>query len=203
MHGDDREKFLDELLDSALAHYGDAQPRPGLEKRVLAGLRARPAHVSFGWRLMTAGGMAAAAALAIFLIVIPKHQGERTNTVQTPVKTVPQVASNSDIQVLKSRRLPQPMDRTPAGFNRSRNAVAPHVRPQIARAVPASVTTVPRQAVFPSPTPLSRQEQLLLQLAQQAKPEELQALATRTSAPLQPIEVRPLDVPPLAEGPNQ
>src|SRR5215470_15520245 len=39
----ENEKRLDELLDSLLAGYSDAQPRPGLQTRLLANLRTRSA----------------------------------------------------------------------------------------------------------------------------------------------------------------
>lgn len=38
---DDRD-LLDDVLDRALAAHGRAEPRPGLEARVLAALRSRP-----------------------------------------------------------------------------------------------------------------------------------------------------------------
>src|SRR5574341_491526 len=60
------DRFVDELLDSALAHYAQAEARPGLEGRLLARLRAEPEPAAFGWRwlpLAAAASVVVAAAL--------------------------------------------------------------------------------------------------------------------------------------------
>ena len=45
---DDKEKrCIDELLDASLRHYASTEPRPGLEGRVLAGVRARQQSAPF------------------------------------------------------------------------------------------------------------------------------------------------------------
>ena len=54
MADQDKEKQLDDLLDSLLSHYASAEPRPGLETRVLASIRqARRAEkvrwMGLGW----------------------------------------------------------------------------------------------------------------------------------------------------------
>ena len=40
MNLDEKERFIDEWLDRTLTQYGQAEPRPGLENRVLAAVRA-------------------------------------------------------------------------------------------------------------------------------------------------------------------
>src|SRR2546423_12241288 len=67
----DKEQHLDQLLDSLLATYSDAKPRPGLEIRLLANLRAaeQQKSTSWRWRWLLAGATAA----LIFAIVMAIH----------------------------------------------------------------------------------------------------------------------------------
>ena len=39
--GDNEKRFVEELLDASLRHYANAKPHPGMEDRVLAGVRAQ------------------------------------------------------------------------------------------------------------------------------------------------------------------
>src|SRR5882672_3371384 len=59
-------RFVDDLLDAALERRRSVEPRAGLEKRILANLRARP-HTALllgSRRLEWAAGVAAALAIA-------------------------------------------------------------------------------------------------------------------------------------------
>lgn len=74
----ERERKLDRWLDEALSHYNDAEPRLGLERRVLARLQEeeKPAKRTVSWwRWMPA--LAAAAAVVIVAVavrpVLEKH----------------------------------------------------------------------------------------------------------------------------------
>ncbi len=52
MREDNRDRFAEELLDAALANCRGAEPRAGLEERVLANLREQPrAARPISWRL--------------------------------------------------------------------------------------------------------------------------------------------------------
>src|SRR5215831_12855549 len=62
----DKEKQLDHLLDSLLANYADAEPRPGFETRLRAVLRGPKPAFCFRW--LWAGAAAAVMAVAIFAI---------------------------------------------------------------------------------------------------------------------------------------
>src|SRR5205807_1861717 len=68
----DKNRDLDNLLDSLLASYSDAQPRPGLETRIMAQLRTETARKkSNRWSLswMWAGAAATVLALAVVLMI--------------------------------------------------------------------------------------------------------------------------------------
>jgi hypothetical protein len=144
----DNERRMDQLLDSLLAGYSDAGPRPGFESRLLANLReqATPQRSPAWGRIWAWTGITtAAAALAVILAV--SYFGR-----QVP-RTAP-VANHSPAPV------PQPM-RKPSAPQQV-VAVKAHHRKPVQRLVPTAVTAEVRQEVFPTPTPLSEQERFLL-----------------------------------------
>ncbi|HEY6252971.1 MAG TPA: hypothetical protein VI685_23685 [Candidatus Angelobacter sp.] len=62
----DQEKQLDHLLDSLLANYADAEPRPGFETRLRAALREPKPSFRFGW--LWAGAAAIVMAVTVFAV---------------------------------------------------------------------------------------------------------------------------------------
>src|SRR6185437_5251177 len=68
----DKRMQIDDMLDSLLANYSSAEPRPGLETRILANLRdAEKKKVPKGWwsfKWIWAGVVAAAIAIAMALV---------------------------------------------------------------------------------------------------------------------------------------
>ena len=71
MADQDNEKRLDQLLDSLLTTYSDVQPRPGLETRILATVRAQVPQSSRQWGIawIWAGAVITTLALAAVLLV--------------------------------------------------------------------------------------------------------------------------------------
>ena len=62
-------EFVDELLDAALSRYAASEPRAGLEERLLAELRARPAPPpAWGWPAAAGWQAAAVAAVVVALV---------------------------------------------------------------------------------------------------------------------------------------
>jgi hypothetical protein len=146
----DKQMQIDDMLDSLLANYSAAQPRPGLETRILANLQGEAGNQSpAGWwnlKWLWAGAVAAAIVMAAVLIN-GRHR----------------VAPPTNIVVKNTRPAPQPeiQPHAPAVRNetvriRPRKSLAP-TRPQN-----AALALNERPAVFPTPTPLSEQEKLLL-----------------------------------------
>jgi hypothetical protein len=72
-----KEKELEEWLDSALAEYGKAEPRAGMESRVIAHLRSHAGQESrsFNWR-HAFWVYAGVITVLLFLIVLPPR-GQR------------------------------------------------------------------------------------------------------------------------------
>jgi hypothetical protein len=147
----EKEKQMDEMVDSLLAAYSAEEPRPGLETRILAGLReaasreASPTAWNFKW-LWAALAVAAAIIVAAVLIGRGRHVSQPANTV---VQTQQPVSPQPEIQHI----LPP----TTANTVRHDRKPSVAVRPQN-----ATLALNQRPAVFPTPTPLSEQEQLLL-----------------------------------------
>jgi hypothetical protein len=150
MADQEKDRQVDEMLDSMLANYSSAEPRPGLETRILANLREAEKKAPQGWwnfKWIWAGVVAAAIIMAAVLVSGRHRTAPPTNTV-----------------VETSQPAPQPEIQTHAPIARQKTA-------RIHRRKPSAVPTVQqnaalalnkRPAIFPTPTPLSEQEKLLL-----------------------------------------
>ncbi len=153
MADQEKDKQLDDLLESMLSTYSVAEPRPGLETRILAQVRdaaskKRPGLWNLGW--LGSGAAAAITALVLFLYFSrPSTQPYRapSEVVQFPVQPQPPVR-------------PQPRQ----GVSRSAAAInASSRRSQLPEAVQEKDNTLAMQdrpAIFPTPVPLSDQEKL-------------------------------------------
>ena len=139
---------LDPALDAALANYTAAEPRAGLEARVLANLRAQPErapHRSW-WNWRAAGAVATVVVVALAFAWNsgrPSHPAVTANHVsppaQSPMKEEKQAVSNLSSKQVRPR---QP-------------STAVNAR------VKAVAAANPKLDQFPSPQPLSEQEKLL------------------------------------------
>jgi len=138
------EVALDRELDAALAKYALAEPRAGLEERVLANLRGAQKHAAGGWWGWTA---AAALAAAVILVVA-------SLTVKMEQR-VPGITERS-APVATQKIVPCGVE-MPDAHRTQVSKPAVHV----ARRQPAIVTSAPRLEQFPSPQPLSEQEAIL------------------------------------------
>ncbi len=146
----------DRDLDAALAKYAAVEPRSGLEERILANLRAQqtPHPVPAWWRW----GIAFAAAVIVVAAAFAWKSGRPgpPRIVQHPVPTQqipeqpPTVAAKDDRASVKSASTRAPA----ASIRHSKVAIAVIV-----------ATSNPKLDVFPSPQPLSEQEELLLRYA--------------------------------------
>lgn len=139
-------------LDAALAKYAAAEPRAGIEDRVLANLRAERERVPdrAWWRWSVAGALAAVVVVALALFwrsgkpshpVVAIHSSDTTPGTKEPAT---QVASNGEGN--GSRRSETNQVRTIAA-HRQRPATSSAGRPKLSQ--------------FPSPEPLSEQERIL------------------------------------------
>jgi hypothetical protein len=178
------DRFVDDLLDSALAQYAQAEPRPDLEGRLLARLRSEPEPVAFSWRWMPM-----AAAVAVVLAAVLYFAGGRESR-------PPEVAVQPQPAVAPSVTPPR-LTPGPSAPVVSRAGSKPPAAPRALAAAPPSG----RREQFPTPATLSEQEQLLVRFVNQAPPRELQVLARENRAePIKELRVDALDIPPVVVG---
>jgi hypothetical protein len=154
----DQEQKIEGLLDSMLATYSAVDPRPGLETRVLASLKAAQEKQRpwFGLEWIWAG--AAAAAIIVIALIVLLHSGERQQTpaietVQTTQQTAPEIATEQRTPPLPARR----------------GTVHP-----VGKAEAQQIADT-RPDVFPTPAPLSDQEKLMLRYLAGTPREEIVA----------------------------
>jgi hypothetical protein len=161
MKPDDRKRFIhrwhdDEWLDAALKQCGAAEPRPGLEDRVLAGIRIEHQRATAQTRKWLQAPAFAAAMLLIgtaFLMRKPDAVMPASVADHPTTQALPQPAAKAS----KSNR----PNRT-AGLGQAPRAVAQSSLSRSEQSV-----TMPRLEQFPSPLPLSEQEELLANYVQQ------------------------------------
>jgi hypothetical protein len=150
---------LDRWLDGALPQYGEAEPRPGLEGRLLVNLKAEAERrrVSSPWLWIVAATSAAVLLTAVWLGI--GHRGPRT----------PEIIANRSVSTNKSVGPAQEMSkfaserpRTTPEPTRTRRSTAGRVH----TAVVAASVSEPRLNQFPSSHTLSREELLFVRYAQ-------------------------------------
>ncbi|HKV95782.1 MAG TPA: hypothetical protein VJW20_24785 [Candidatus Angelobacter sp.] len=167
------ERKFDDLLDSALASYSAVEPRPGLESRILARIQDAAEQQQDRWwstRWLWAGTAIAALIVVIALLVV--RHGVIAPQEKVIVRTPPAQAQ------------PQPQ---PAVQNGGQEKVTKHVtapRRHTAEIQNASLPLDQRPQVFPTPTPLSEQERLLLSYYARTPREELIAQSHPDDSPL-------------------
>ena len=172
---DDRDKrpFEDALLEAALGERAKAQPRAGLEERILSSLQARGEHRHVAvprWAWAFAAG---AVAVVIVALVLRHH----TPAVQGTA--VPSVASGPTSK--------------PAGPAITHPVVA-RIPP------PAANSKTVRLAVFPAPRPLSPEEKMLLAYVRKGRLAESTAELAQPlddGLKIPKLEVAALDVKPI------
>lgn len=150
MESQDRDQ-VDELLDGALKHYGNVEPRTRLEGRVLARLIAARDHAGTP-RSRAVAFVVVGCTYVLFTvgtIVIAHHHSRGTDAaIQRPVAIA--LSNRSAETVAPTPKKP----RSVAGFSAPPHKV-------ITFAATAAAEGAPRLSQFPSPRPLSEQEQLL------------------------------------------
>jgi hypothetical protein len=154
-----KQSELDELLDSLLTACSAAQPRPGMETRLLARLRVESSSTervrSRAWRWWW--GAAGAATLSVVALAIYLSQ----------VLALPQPPK---IQAAGLPLLPFQLPLGGFGQKIRGSRERPH------KPAPANVAGI-RQKIFPTPAPLSDQERLLFRYLAGTPPEEVATLS--------------------------
>ena len=98
---------LDEMLDAMLSAYSAAEPRPGLETRILANVKEQElkSTARWGFRWTWAVAALATAALVVMVIYVSRLQ---THPVEPQIATHPQPARSAHAKMAqKTLSLPQ------------------------------------------------------------------------------------------------
>lgn len=161
----EKERQLDQLLDSLLAQYSQAEPRPGMQTRLRAILRAEiltpVKRERWHVRWLLAGAGAAALAAVMFALYVSR----------VPPVAKPPVIPVAGVPVLPPTRPVTVPNKNP---QRQKSRVEP---PQVASKADM------RQEVFPTPNPLSEQERLLLRYLAGTPGEEVATHAREDEPP--------------------
>ena len=170
MAGEQRDP-LDRLLDDALAAYVNQEPRPGLERRVLNRVRAEGARPRFAFL----GWASPAAVLGCLLAVVLWN-----NRATVPAAPEMARAGVSPTPVVDAAtESGKPLRRQPGNTRRA---------------------SVPKQAEFPVPTPLTRQERALVAFVSSAPDEALQTFGQPRPPEIEPLWIDEIELPPLQIG---
>lgn len=151
----DRERLAGSWLEASLRQYGEAEPRPGLEGRVWAKLRAEREpgpDGSWSW----------AVALAVLLAVMV---GGGIFWARGP-GALPETTSGHRSPPLVPKGAPAPLATTEAR-SPAVSALLSSAPRRVARRSAAAVGDEPRLEQFPSPRPLSEQEEMLARYVQE------------------------------------
>lgn len=161
MADQEKEKQMDEILDSLLANYSSAEPRPGLETRILANLREAEKKAPQGWwnfKWIWAGAVAAAIIVAAVLINGRHRVEPPTNAVVETNPPAPQTTIQPYAPTVRQET---------AKIHRHKPSTVPAIQQN------ATLALKDRPAVFPTPTPISEQEKLLLSYVASTPREEM------------------------------
>jgi len=169
-HYDERE--LDELLDCALARYADAEPDPSLRTRIVARIDGAAPSLGRMWLL----GLVAACAAAL-LVALLLHPGARPPLPQPPAR--PSIAS-------------APESSTPV----ARDAIHPRAVLSAQRRRRSERPTLTHSDSFPSPSPLTSEENILVNFAAE-HPDQARQVLTSTTQDRAPLDTKPLSIAPI------
>lgn len=163
-----RRDGLDDALDRALASYGEAPERDGLERRVLAKVneRATRRHPVRGFAIAAIG----AAAAAVCWLLWPEMP-------KTAVHPKPAVTA------LSMRTIPP------------RDAAVVLPRAAKRRHIPKKPVE-PKLAQFPAPSPMSGEERALVRLAT-GDPKNIPRELMHSGDPIEPLRIEAIEIKPL------
>jgi hypothetical protein len=177
---------LDLLLDSALKTYAESEASPSLEQRILARIAAEPSAAPRLRWLPWAIALPLAACLLLFALFLSQRHRAPNQTALTPS------APSSPLAAL-------PAAPHPAQAHSARTRPPLHSAPPVLvadRNVP-----LPKLDVFPTPQPLTLEEQALVVFVARAPENERRAIAD-TQHLEAPISVAAIHIPPL-ESPEK
>ena len=170
---------LDRLIDSELARY--AEPRPGLEQRILTSVSDKVNRSRLRWLLIAIPAPIGALVLLFAIAVFNAPRPQPTYHSNTPtIKPLPEISAPL------ARTAPKPLSGTHA---RSRNQTTDPVR--------RSVNARPKLDLFPTLQPLSKEEQAITRFGSEAREADRRALVEDRQHIDEPVTITAINVSPL------
>lgn len=190
MRNSDQRDHFDEWIDKALTAYSAAEPVHGLEERVLRridGDRGRRTTLRQGWLRFA---VPAAAVLAIGLVGAELWR-----------RPMPQPLNS--VRVRQTGPAAAPASSAP----RRMEGIAPRPRVAATGSVAGRRSThaegLAKKQVFPTPTPMTKEEEVLASWAYAAPMEVSEAFAALRERSEQPVVIQPIRIEPLRiDGPK-
>jgi hypothetical protein len=163
----EKDKQLDDLLESLLSTYSAEEPLPGMETRILASVRDAAAEKrsrfwNLRWLWAGAAGVAVAAVIMFILFSRPAPRPQ-PQVVREVVPASPRISPPAKAAVRAVAAPRRPI------HNRNQG--------------PRELAVALRPSVFPTPSPLSEQEALLLRYLATTPREELIAQSRPDAGP--------------------
>lgn len=183
---EDKNRFVDELLDSALLQHRAAQPRPGLEGRILERVRATAGEeiaAAKTWKLWIAAAATVAVVMMFAAIRVANRSHSPTSQTSQASTAVPAPASTG-VLTANSGTAPK-LD----------NATAVVEPKQIAHreSNPSHRVEAHRwPSQFPTPAPLTPEQKALVQYVRDTPPQVLEASLLPHLSESQPTEIKPV-----------
>lgn len=172
---------IDRLIDSAVRDY--AEPRTGLEQRMLARISGQVGR-SGRWRwLFAAIAIPVIAALILLIYLVPKNPGPQPGQIAYTPAIPP----------------PAPLITAPAPRAVPRSGSSHRIQhnDQVANRASNNSISRPKLDVFPTPQPLTTEEQALARFITQAPEADRKALVAAQQRIDEPLNITAIRIPPL------
>jgi hypothetical protein len=196
---EDNDRFVDELLDSAMAHHQAAEPRAGLETRILTHVRIASQESSRRRsRRLWFVAAATAAAVVVFIAIHVDHR---------PQNPAPQTAqTGSAVPSPPKETLKANSEPTPAPGPATK-AVEPKRIARHKENPSHQVEAHHWPSQFPTPAPLTNEQKALVRYVQKTPPEVLATPVLKSDftvhlVEIKPLKIAPLEIKPLALAPG-
>jgi len=187
----DKGRFVDQLLDSALAQHRAAEPRPGLESRILERVRATAGEEiarAKAWKVWIAAAATAVVVLVFFGVRMTNRAPGPAVETSEAVNTIPSTSSRQ-ILTANSGAIPK------AGNATTVVELKPIAHRDSTRSRRVEAHHWPSQ--FPTPAPLTAEQKALVRYVQKTPPRVLAEPILKAEFTVQPLEITPLTIPPL------
>jgi len=172
---------LDRLIDSELARY--AEPRVGLEQRILARVSGNSERSSRRRRLL----LALAAPVTVSLLILAYAIQRTSNPQPTHVAVAP--AATSAPRLANTPVSRQSQDLVSRVYQRSAKRLPDRAQ--------LDVTERPKLDTFPTLQPLSASENVITRFAAEASEDQRKALLAPNQELTEPIRITAIHIPPL------